>query len=113
MPPQKYINTNWKKKIEWKKYTGEAEAASSSREGGGDEMVQITVSRGGQLQSTWDKLIEERIKIIFFLVFGIKKYIQNESNLIQDVNFQASNKNWENVAENDFQIFKIKRKQIS
>ena len=32
--------------------TGEAKAASGSGEGGGDEMVQITVSRGGQLQST-------------------------------------------------------------
>ena len=32
---------------------------------------------------------------------------------IEIFNFQAQNKNWENVVENDFQIFKIKRKQIS
>ena len=32
---------------------------------------------------------------------------------IEDFNFQAPNKNRERIVENDFQIFKIKRKQIS
>ena len=62
--------------------TGETEAASGTGEGGGDEMVQITVGRGGELESSEADIVQSLVVHHEGLIGVLDKLMETQDSVV-------------------------------